>query len=89
MILEKVLSADFLQSLFIAIIVSYSAWKELREKRLSKKYNLPGNPGRCMDNLNRIIRLEDKIDELNADIAGVQATVDALHHRLSRIENKI
>ena len=59
---------DIVYALAILIMAGWTAYKEIREMRLTKKWNLSDNPKRCQEHGEAIARLEVRAGVIEDDV---------------------
>ena len=64
-----------LTALGILIVAGWNAWKEIRERRTTKKFGLLENPERCAEHANRLTKLETHVEVIREDVKEIKAKV--------------
>lgn len=63
---------DIVYAVAILLMAGWTAYKELREMRLTKRFNLDGNPERCQKHSDMISRLDERVKSLEEDVHDVK-----------------
>ncbi len=66
---------EIANALATLVLMGLVVWAKVREKRLTKSYDLDDNPDRCKDHEDRLRSIEKTLGDIKGDIKVIRSKV--------------